>query len=263
MDGALPPGSGVPDGAALVEETVDSRRAVRVAEDMSEGCRQIAPGDIRGYPHPTPLLGSMGPARTTARHAPARSHRSRRPSPRQKWPTRTPCPGGDLATTRNEPPMRNRFSSRSRPAVGHELDAPDRSTAVSVDHTAADELLDRYLVWREQCSALDLLYRCWVRAPDAVRASAFAAFSAQLDTARSRRREPTSAAHCQRPPHSLSSSRSAFELLGRHDRVEPAIVIGQRDASGSVHRRPAPFRCTPNSSPPVTRCPPGTRSPSA
>lgn len=46
---------------------------------------------------------------------------------------------------------------------------------------AADELLDRYVSWREQCEALDLLYRCWLRAPEGVRASAFAAFSAQLD----------------------------------------------------------------------------------
>jgi hypothetical protein len=47
--------------------------------------------------------------------------------------------------------------------------------------SVVDELLDRYLSWREECAALDAAYDRWRHAADIDRELAFAAYSAQLD----------------------------------------------------------------------------------
>jgi hypothetical protein len=45
----------------------------------------------------------------------------------------------------------------------------------------ADDLLDHYLIWREECVALDEAYDRWSRATDEDRRRAFAAYATQLE----------------------------------------------------------------------------------
>lgn len=49
------------------------------------------------------------------------------------------------------------------------------------NQSVVDELLESYLSWREECAALEVAYERWIRAAEADRACAFAAYSAQLD----------------------------------------------------------------------------------
>ena len=45
----------------------------------------------------------------------------------------------------------------------------------------ADALIDLYLEWREECSAVDLAYQRWGQASKDERRAAFAAYNAALD----------------------------------------------------------------------------------
>jgi hypothetical protein len=58
------------------------------------------------------------------------------------------------------------------------------------DRRLGDALIDFYVEWREECSAVQLAYEQWCRASQNDRAAGFAAYSAALD-----REERASAAY--------------------------------------------------------------------
>lgn len=66
---------------------------------------------------------------------------------------------------------------------------------------AADELLDRYLSWREECAALNAAYDRWQRAAQEDQALAFAVYVSHLDL-------EEQAAHCYQA--SALSATAAF-----------------------------------------------------
>ena len=53
--------------------------------------------------------------------------------------------------------------------------------ALELDRRLGDALIDLYVEWREECSAVQLAYERWHRASRGDRAAAFAAYSAALD----------------------------------------------------------------------------------
>jgi hypothetical protein len=69
--------------------------------------------------------------------------------------------------------------SSPRRAAAPESASPTRREA-NQRRSVVDDLFGRYLRWREACAALAAAYDKWERAPQADRARAFAAYTAQL-----------------------------------------------------------------------------------
>ena len=63
---------------------------------------------------------------------------------------------------------------KTRPREAENLEAQIRSELI-------DELMDRYVDWREQCIAVGSAYERWSNGPSAERELAFAAYRAALD----------------------------------------------------------------------------------
>ena len=58
---------------------------------------------------------------------------------------------------------------------------PDSGPSAQVEPRLADDFVERYLCWREECAAVAIAYGCWRGAPQRDRTLAFAAYRAALD----------------------------------------------------------------------------------
>ena len=80
-------------------------------------------------------------------------------------------------------------------------------SASAIDRRMIDELLERYISWREECYAVRLAYQCWAESGRRGRRLAYAGYLAALD--REEQAARTYAGHVDRAQRCLQAD--AFE----------------------------------------------------